>query len=238
MARQYRQTRAACAVHRSEDSKLTTDPKNRPIAVTYAAQQSCPLTCPFRGNGCYAETGHTLITTRRVNGAGAELTPEAIALEEAWAIRALPAGWPLRLHVVGDCSTDKAAQIVSEAADEYRARVGSPVWTYTHAWRDVERASWGNVSVLASCETAEDVKDAVARGYATAIVVTDRDSIPADLGGTKPFLCPQQTGARPDCASCMVCAKDTRIRGKATVVLLAHSAPKKIRNALALRMAQ
>jgi hypothetical protein len=81
----------------------------------------------------------------------------------------------MRLHTVGDCRTDEAAKIVAAAAERYMDAGGGPVWTYTHAWRLVDRASWGRVSVLASCETPEQVELARARGYATAIVVDEFD---------------------------------------------------------------
>jgi hypothetical protein len=87
-------------------------------------------------------------------------------------------GRPLRLHTVGDCRTDEAARIVAAAAERYMDAGGGPVWTYTHAWRLVDRASWGRVSVLASCETPEQVELARARGYATAIVVDEFDRPP------------------------------------------------------------
>src|SRR3954468_7603539 len=159
----------ATATERSEDRKLTTDPKSRPVSTTSAAQWACPDTCPFMASGCYAESGPMAFTTRRLNAAG-ENSPEAIALVEAAAIRRLSGRNPLRLHLVGDCKTDEAARIVSTAAAEHTAKHDRPVWTYTHAWREVERASWQSVSVLASCETEADVAAAVERGYATAIV--------------------------------------------------------------------
>jgi hypothetical protein len=151
-------------------------------ATTYVEQRSCPDGCVFRnGGGCYAEHGRVGMITARLNRAAAanpDATPEDIARDEAAEIDGfnVARNRPLRLHTVGDCKTDEAAAIVAAAADRYRARGGGPVWTYTHAWRDVERESWAEVNVLASCETAADVDAAHARGYATAIVVKEFES--------------------------------------------------------------
>jgi hypothetical protein len=224
----------ATATERSEDRKLTTDAKARPVSTTSAAQWACPDTCPFMASGCYAESGPMAFTTRRLNAAG-ENTPVAIALVEAAAIRRLSGRHPLRLHLVGDCKTDEAARIVSDAAAEHTAKNGQPAWTYTHAWRDVDRESWQSVSVLASCETEADVAAAVARGYATAMVVENFDEAPATVDGTRVVPCLQQTGARPDCASCLVCSRDGKLRGKVTIAFAAHGHVRKIKTALERR---
>ena len=173
--------------------------------------------------------------TGRLNASGWN-TPEVIALAEAAEIDKLSGANPLRLHGVGDCKTDRAAEIVSGAADRYRERGGQPVWTYTHAWRQVDRASWAGVSVLASCETPEDVKAADARGYAVERTVMDwaeAGPITTEDGRTlKPFQCPEQTGRARDCESCRFCTKDSAWRGRAYLVLKAHGATRKMRAAL------
>jgi hypothetical protein len=139
------------------------------------------------------------------------------------------------LHVVGDSRTNAAAQIVAGASAEYSARHGQPVWAYTHAWRDVDRSSWGAVSVLASCETEQDVRDATARGYATALVWDTARPLPATVGDLKAWQCPQQTGARPDCARCQACTHDTALLGRATVIFAIHGNKKRAAAAVAGR---
>lgn len=150
-------------------------------ACTYAAQASCPASCPFRGSGCYAEAGHVGLVTRRVNEAAlaADATPLQVAQSEAAAIAAgaVVPGLPLRLHVVGDAATVQAAMVLAEAARGYQERGGGVAWTYTHAWRDVARVAWDGVSVLASVESVADIPAARTQGYAPAVVVHEH---PAD----------------------------------------------------------
>ena len=115
------------------------------------------------------------------------------AQQEAELIRGLSGERTLRLHVVGDCK-DRVAATVSKAAEEYRAKQGQLVWTYTRAWEQVPRASWGSVSVLASCETPAQVRRARRRGYATAIVVGEFAQPTAyKKSGVKIVPCPQET---------------------------------------------
>lgn len=231
----------AIAREMTEDRKLTADYKARPVSVTHATQHSCHSDCLFRGSGCYAETGNQFFVTRRLNAAEL-LTDDPFvetAMVEAAAIDTLSGTHPLRLHIVGDCGSDAAAQLVSAAVDRYIARgqaQGSTptVWTYTHAWRRVARSSWGQISVLASCETDDDVREATARGYACELTRSHADTA-RTVAGLRTIPCPQQTGEKADCASCLLCAKGDRLKGRAIIVLDPHGSTKKIAAAIAGR---
>lgn len=193
--------------------KAVTTSANKKLGVastTYAPQVSCPTDCVFLGAGCYAERGLVrMVGTKYVNDVAEkmEATPIDVAIAEAKAIdeMATVVGRPLRLHTVGDCASDEAAQIVSAAAERYTKRGGGPVWSYSHAWKDVERSSWGDVSIFASCETAEQVKHARERGYATALVVDEFASDKLyEVGDVKILPCPAQT-RHTTCSDCRLC---------------------------------
>jgi hypothetical protein len=228
----------AIAKERSGNEKLGD------CATTYAAQQSCPSSCVFAdGGGCYAETGRVgKFVTEPLNTAAQGLTALDVAYAEAEEIDALPPGTrrPLRLHTVGDCKTDQTARIVSGAAERYMERSGGPVFTYTHAWRDVDRESWGRVSVLASCETLADVVEARLRGYATAIVTethpTEKLYSPANAPTMAHLPCPAQTRGR-SCSSCGLCFNDRRLyEAGYSIAFALHGIPLTVRRAkLALR---
>src|SRR5262245_14843732 len=157
---------AAIGVAKSANQKVG------PVRVTHRSQASCPTDCPFRASGCYAEQGLQGMVTRRLNRS-TETDPVVIARENAAAIDRLPTGAvPLRIDIVGDDTTAEGARITGAAAARYRVRGGGPVWKYTHSWRAIPRNAWGPaLSILASCETTDHVKDAHARGYAAALVV-------------------------------------------------------------------
>ena len=199
--------------------------------VTHASQASCPDSCPFKGTPeepgpCYAEHGPQAWTTRRLNRS-TETDPEAIAREEAAAIDRVRfkgtdtpnrpggnprPGTPMRIHIVGDATTDGAARILSDAAERYRARGGGPVWGYTHAWREVSRAAWGAVSILASVETGADALLAESRGYAIAHVAPAHGTPIAP--GIRPIGCPAQVRKSVSCVSCGLCFRDVHLRDR------------------------
>lgn len=205
------------AVAKSANSKIGQ------VAATYVSQESCPRSCPFRGSGCYAETGMTGIHTKRLNrdARAGKLTKLQLAKNEARAVDGLSGDLPLRLHVVGDCTTNQTTKVVAGAAKRYRSRHNSRVWAYTHTWKRVRRASWGDVSVIASCETMADVKLAMGQGYAAAIVVSEHSGAGGRAvvrEGLRVVPCPQQTGRAADCMSCGLCLDAGRLRAAGIVI--------------------
>lgn len=120
---------------------------------------------------------------------------EALAIDGAF--RGGPIdGRPIRLHTVGDCRNRTSARIVGEAASRWVERGGGNAWTYTHAWREVPRESWGpSVSVLGSIDVVGHARRAIQAGYAPARYV------PAFPHGSRSWVesgvrwipCPAQT---------------------------------------------
>lgn len=202
--------------------------KTGKIATTYAAQTTCPSDCPLKNHGCYAEGGMVGMHTRRLNSNAGGLSIEELAQMEADEIDKLNVKTPLRVHVVGDCKTDAAAKLVSGAMERFKKRSGQPAYTYTHAWRRVSRSSWGDASVLASCENAEQIKQAHSRGYAAAVVV---DSFPSDkaymLDDVKVIPCPAQTKGKT-CDACRLCMhSDKLLHSKNTIAFSVHGSSSK-----------
>ena len=80
-------------------------------------------------------------------------------MHEAIALAGLSGKLPVRLHVVGDATTNTAAKSLSDAAQYHTNKYGQPVWSYTHAWRQVDRRSWQRVSILASRESTQEPEE-------------------------------------------------------------------------------
>lgn len=196
--------------------------KTGPISATYVTQESCPRDCAFLKAGCYAETGFVGIHTRKLNNQakGKWLTPTRIAMREARAIAKLTGYMPMRLHVVGDARTARAAGILAAAVKRWT----QPVWTYTHAWRTVARVAWGKVNVLASCEQVGQVKEAWERGYVAALVTAKFKSKKAWKEGEWTMVpCPAQTKSNVTCVTCRLCWKaDWLHQSKRVIVFEAH----------------
>jgi hypothetical protein len=191
------------------------------MSATYVSQASCG-DCIWKNNGCYAELGMTGIHTRKVNSSEI-VNPEELAQAEAEAISKLTGDRHLRLHVVGDCSTNEAAKIVSKASRNFSKKNNKKVYSYTHSWREVKRSSWNGVSILASCETSKDVKKAQKLGYATAIVVSEFPSEKLySENGINILPCPNQTKGIT-CVDCKLCMNDEHLKNtKITIGFKTH----------------
>ncbi|MFO0663002.1 MAG: hypothetical protein U0174_03570 [Polyangiaceae bacterium] len=208
--------------------------------VTLApVEGTCSPTCPFMRNGCLARRGpggHNARLERNAKREG--LTALDLAKEEASLIALFAARLrrrrrelPLRIHYSGDSATSETARIVSAAC----ATWPGPTWTYSHAWREVARADWGPVSVLASVDLPEHAHEAMARGYAPAIVV------PTFPNGKKPWKeagiswipCLFETRGTT-CVECRLCFDaDGLLRRRQGIAFEAHgSGAHKVREAL------
>jgi hypothetical protein len=195
---------------RSKTSKLGD------VAATHASQASCPGShpddpdpCAFLHGDCYAERqGMQPFTTRRLNS-NKTTDPNKIAKLEAREIDALPADRKLRVHVVGDSKTDTAAALVGAAMVRYTKRGGFDAWSYTHAWRSVDRSSWAGASVLASVHDADGIREARDRGYAAAIATGERHPSRSvyTIDGERIVPCPAQFAGGPTCADCKICQR-------------------------------
>lgn len=207
------------------------NPRIRPTPVgpycasTYVSiAATCPASCPFRDNGCYAQSGASHLTMGALDRAGRraralEVTlAEAVALNDLWP-RGVPqdghrGGRDLRLHVGGDVSCTAGARALGEAVARLQARGLGECWTYTHRWREIPREAWGPISVLASCETPAEVRQAIEAGYAAALTVErfpGRRAFPIGPG-LKAIPCPFEGGGSTTCVKCRLCFDDARLR--------------------------
>lgn len=203
--------------------------------ATYASiDASCPASCPLKGNGCYAQTsGHLGILARRLNGEGEgqDVTQaEVRAIDQAYGGGKVPHLRDLRLHVMGDARTTRAARALAAAIKRWKARGGGAAWNYTHAWRNVRREAWGPVSVLASMEDPKQAALARKRGYAPALVVAEHppDGRAWEAHGTKWIPCPAQT-REVGCTDCRLCFNaDALFKRKAGIAFAAHGARRNV----------
>lgn len=163
--------------------KMRPIPQGPFCASTYVSIRStCPDSCAFKDNGCYAQGGSSRRIMRKLDAAAQDpaivMAAEATLMGEAfggiWGGRVpqdgARGGRDLRLHVGGDVHATLGAGILALAARSWLARGGGAVWTYTHRWREIPRRAWGLISVWASCETVADVRAAWTMGYRAALV--------------------------------------------------------------------
>ena len=174
------------------------------------SQITCPQSCPLYNNGCYAEISFVGLHSKRLNASG-ETNPIEAAKEEAEGIKSLSGKFDMRGHVVGDSPNDACVKIFAKAVEEYKAKHGKSVWTYTHN-HTTKRSTWGPVSVLRSCENTDQVKKSNKAGFAAAMVVPEFEKETAyKIDGVSFIPCPQQTGKADSCETCRLCMKDSKL---------------------------
>lgn len=124
----------------------SSNSKTGPIPVSTTAKASCPTTCPFRGNGCYAEHGPLAMIWAAMSDAGPNASfPQGRGEMHTtdWtglcaAVAKLPEGQLWRHNQAGDLPhTDGAISYAAvRALIMANATSGARGFTYTH--HDVE----------------------------------------------------------------------------------------------------
>ncbi len=211
-------------VVRTRNAKLRKKGQATVYATTVPVVQTCPKSCPLLDHGCYGQRkpgGHVARLERNAKRRG--LTTLDLARDEAEQISrvatTLRTDAPLRLHVSGDCRSTASAKIVSAACATWRG----PIWTFTHAWREVARHAWAPISVLASLERSVDALVTLAQGYAPALLVSKHPEDGRawfDQTGVRFIPCPNETRGIT-CVECRLCFDADALLRRATGISFA-----------------
>lgn len=219
------------------------------VASTYVSlEATCPGSCPFRNNGCYVTSGFYAPVARQLDENSKGKTPFQVIEEEALTIetwarkrhqgnRGVPkdggklgtSGRDLRLHVGGDVPDEAGARRLAKAAVIWRIYGGGRVWTYTHRWREIARDAWGEINVLASVETWQELEDAQAAGYVPSLVVTEFQSNSAWKEDDSTIIpCPAETSG-VSCVKCRLCLDAPALaKRRAVIAFKAHGVHKSL----------
>ena len=215
----------------------SSNKKTGDIMQSYSSRSTCPTSCAFRNNGCYAEGTHTKMVWNRcedkqdkryvINGEHLKLG----LLEGAFnKLRKNPTRDSIlfRHNVAGDIAVEGTSLIdvnilntISVAIEEANKIVGEIIkgYTYTHCTIDlnasdiIHEASKRGFLINASCETAEEARHAKALGINAVIASvnpkeTERELKAMGLYGAQ---CPAQIKEGMDCNRCQLCAKNRKV---------------------------
>lgn len=188
--------------------------KTGPIPVSTTSALSCSDTCPFKDNGCYAESGPLALHWRAVTAGERGLTwPEFCD-----AIAQLPDGQLWRhnqagdLPGIGDYINPTAMQLLIDANKGRRG------FTYTHkpaTPENLELIRAANVAGFTVNLSANNLAhaDALADTGAGPVVTVLPINAPAKMttpAGRPVITCPAQTRDDVSCADCQLCARADR----------------------------
>ncbi len=209
--------------------------KTGPMPVTYRTEATCPSSCPFLGEGCYAEARAFMIARQH----GGTTTVDEVV--HKLGDRRADARF-IRDRVSGDVLTPdgRVDMPYIRALAEIGRRTGLRVFGYTHAWtsftrRQVAETARRGYVMNASCETRGDVERAVLLGM-PAVITNDHVEDGEVIAGLRVVTCPAQTHEGITCSSCGLCARPQR---RSVVRFLTHGPRvKKARAAIERREAQ
>ena len=218
---------------------ITPKSKNAKVgkmAVTTSTATTCPAACPFKDNGCYAESGplklHWLKVTKGERG-------------DDWStfldkIKDLPAGSKWRHNQAGDLPGDTQDLDSTKCVDLAKANEGKRGFTYTHydVLDNFQNAITVNimnhlgftVNVSANnLDHADKLCDLDIAPVATVLPI-EQTTNTVTPKGRKVVVCPATYKDDVSCADCMLCEKRDR---KVIVGFPAHGTSKKKASAIA-----
>jgi len=206
------------------------------MAVTTSTATTCPTSCPFKSNGCYADSGplklHWDKVTREERG-------------DDWStfidkIKDLPTGSKWRHNQAGDLPGDMEKLDDEKCIQLAKANKGKRGFTYTHydVLDNFQNAITVNimnhlgftVNVSANnLEHADKLCDLNIAPVATVLPI-EQTTNTVTPKGRKVVVCPATYKDDVSCASCMLCEKWDR---NVVVGFPAHGTSKKKASAIA-----
>jgi hypothetical protein len=188
--------------------------KTGPIPVSTTSAASCSDICPFKDNGCYAESGPLALHWRAVTAGDRGLDWQSFCD----AIAALPAGQLWRhnqagdLPGLGDYINPLAMQLLVDA------NKGKRGFTYTHKPPTPENleiiraanAAGFTVNLSANNLTHADALADTGAGPVATVLPANAPAKTKTPAGRPVITCPAQTRDDVSCADCQLCARADR----------------------------
>jgi len=206
------------------------NPKTGPMPVTTSTATTCPISCPFVDNGCYAEgyplKGHWLKVTEGKRG-------------DDWStfigkIKDLPPLQKWRHNQAGDLPGDMEKLDTDKCVELAKANENKRGFTYTHYdvlnnWDNQVTVSMMNnlgftVNLSANnLDHADELYD-LGIGPVCSVLPIDQTTNTRTAKGRKVVVCPATYKDDLSCKDCMLCEKRDR---KVIVGFPAHGTAKK-----------
>lgn len=187
----------------SQNQKLTD--KTIAVAATMrAVGDTCPMSCQYLGNGCYAQKGNVNIAQNRAKSINGDLQVVADKGVKYF-----------RLNVSGDFFWKGRFDNVyfNEVRKFSENNPSIKIWFYSHAVKSflgMGKSKLGNLFGWLSCDTMKQVKQARKAGWRTARVVNSFDGLKLLKGE---FKCRNQLDGTT-CVKCGLCFSDNaKLRG-------------------------
>lgn len=202
--------------------------KTGAMSQTYTSSNTCPTSCKFKCNGCYAKSGHCAINWRKVDkGEGNNVTtPENLKQ----VVENNPCTPVIRHNVAGDIAREGTSNIDEKLVKSLiNAFKGHIVYTYTHCTPNkrnitiAKEARKCNFIINFSCETKEAVEKCRANDVPAVLTVSTMSKATRRINNVTYAQCPATLHENIQCVNCGKCWKGDR---KSVVVFPVHGAGK------------
>jgi hypothetical protein len=210
-------------------TKISHNVKTGPIPVSTVSEKTCPPSCPFKKNGCYAESGPLAIHWRKVTEGSRGVEWGEFCNQ----IKSLPRNQLWRHSQSGDLPGHGEQVNQLELAQLVAANKGRKGFTYTHKYNDSSNHAvikdandkGFTINLSANNLAQADKLAALNIGPVVAVVSSDISTKTAYTPeGRKGIVCPATYKENVNCASCRLCQVTNR---KVIVLFPAHGTSKK-----------
>lgn len=198
----------------------SSNAKTGPIPVTYSPRETCPGSCPYIDDGCYADAGwYTRMHWDKISEGSVGVGWNDLMLK----ISNLPDGTLWRHNIAGDLPTYGHAFLDMRAVYELvEANWGKRGFTYTHhelnPWNAevIARANIMGFTVNISTDSPEaaDRAFAMAIGPVCLVVPSTQTKNFKTPAGNRVVICPATQRDDVTCATCKLCA----VPGRTTII--------------------
>lgn len=208
-------------------TRASGNTKTGPIPVSTSSRSTCPSTCSFKENGCYAENFPMSLHWDKVTR-GERGLAWADFLDE---ISRLPKGQLWRHNQAGDLPGEGDAIDSVALRQLVKANKGRRAFTYTHKpptprnLKAIRHAVENNFVINLSADSLQQADELVLLGLPLVVVVPVGWRGKETPAGHKVTLCPAQHKEYITCATCQLCQNAGR---NAIVAFEAHGARRKV----------
>ena len=211
-------------------TKKSSNKKTGPIAVSTTSKDSCPATCPLKGNGCYADSGPLRLHWEIVSAGDQHAKPRGCTFEVFLSqIKSLAENSALRINQAGDLPHFNGSinrSHVLELATVCGER-SLKAWTYTHHNLNdgdnkftVLKANKLGLTVNVSAHSQQHAAYYHKQGLPAVCIVPKNEERTFWVYDDVSFIvCPAQTNKDMNCDTCRLCANANR---KSVVAFRAH----------------
>lgn len=184
--------------------------KTGPIPVSISERKTCPNACPFKGNGCYAESWPMRLHWNNVESKGLEYSA---FLQR---VRELPAEQLWRHNAAGDLPGIGNSIHAGKLKRLVLANRGKRGFTYTHKPLNdknkalIKEANKAGFTINLSANNLEHADQLVKAKIGPVVSVVENGDQTVSPAGNQVITCPATYKENVSCASCKLCQVQKR----------------------------